>query len=285
MKREPGELWKYYPYSTLDYLVSSLGRVARRVLNKWKLIIPATDKLGYKRVNIKINKNKSIHVLVHRLVLETFRRKRLPHEVCRHLNGKPSNNELRNIKWGTQQENTDDKWLHGTMPVGEKHHNTSLTNKQACEIACDTRMYRKIAKDYNCTVGTVRGIKTGVYFTEATKNTLRVLDLEPHEGHRNVRAKCTEKLAIKIYTQSGMNNLEISNKYNISEHIVGAIRRGHRYKNVTNGLYLGKPAKTSLSNKILAYVRKSNKSALELAKELNIARSTVYNIRNGNAGY
>jgi hypothetical protein len=38
--------------------------------------------------------------------------------VCRHLDGDPSHNHARNLRWGTYSENEEDKLRHGTRARG-----------------------------------------------------------------------------------------------------------------------------------------------------------------------
>jgi hypothetical protein len=74
---------------------------------------------GYQRVTLKRRS-----IAVHRLVLEAFVRPRRPEvdEVCRHLNGDPTDNRLVNLRWGSRRENNLDMRQHGTNRNAEKTH-------------------------------------------------------------------------------------------------------------------------------------------------------------------
>ena len=63
---------------------------------------------------------------VHRLVLMTFDRMPKEDELARHLNGKPTDNRLENLLWGTPKENGRDRRRHGTV-LGEDNPNAKLT--------------------------------------------------------------------------------------------------------------------------------------------------------------
>lgn len=178
-------------------------------------------------------------IAVHRLVLETFRRKRQEEEVCRHLNGKHSDNRLKNLRWGTDQENADDRQRHGTQLRGETHPHTNLTNKQARKICIDPRPYPIIAKEFFCSKDTVRQIKRKNYFSKETDGLIPIVNEGALSGDKSPRSKCSNKMAKKIYEHSGLDNKELAKLYKVSEHIVGAIRRGHRYIDITKNLKLG----------------------------------------------
>jgi hypothetical protein len=64
---------------------------------------------------------------VHQLVLEAFVGPCPPGMECRHLNGVPSDNRLKNLAWGTSKENTADTIRHGRLVRGEQVHNSKLT--------------------------------------------------------------------------------------------------------------------------------------------------------------
>ena len=49
---------------------------------------------------------------VHRLVLKTFAREPFPGEQCRHLDGDRLNNAIENLRWGTAEQNNQDKKTH-----------------------------------------------------------------------------------------------------------------------------------------------------------------------------
>lgn len=57
--------------------------------------------------------------------------------MCRHLDGNPKNNNIKNLKWGTPKRNSADRKKHGRTKgahKGEKHHFAKLTNKQVRKL-------------------------------------------------------------------------------------------------------------------------------------------------------
>ena len=60
-------------------------------------------------------------------------------EICRHLDGDHTNNNYKNLKWGTHKENSEDTWkVHktGITPNyrGGDHPSSKLTNEDVISI-------------------------------------------------------------------------------------------------------------------------------------------------------
>lgn len=72
---------------------------------------------------------------VHLLVLEAFvgPRPSPTHDACHGIGG-PRDNSLANLRWGTKQENADDRLLHGTQVRGEQVGISQLSAEQVLEV-------------------------------------------------------------------------------------------------------------------------------------------------------
>jgi hypothetical protein len=83
--------------------------------------------------------------------------------VC-HKNGVPWDNRLSNLYYGTPQQNSDDKRLHGTHLEGERLPHSKLTEQQIREIrSLKGCMYqRDIAKKFGIAQGHVCRILNNV---------------------------------------------------------------------------------------------------------------------------
>lgn len=108
------------------YQVSDEGDVRRiggRILKKAK----CGGGKAYYFVSLSVN-NKVKLIMVHKLVLEAFvgPRPSKRHE-ARHLDGNKHNNNVKNLAWGTVEENTSDKYRHGQVLIGERHPLAKLT--------------------------------------------------------------------------------------------------------------------------------------------------------------
>lgn len=75
---------------------------------EWRKLVASPDSNGYLTVKIAGRTRK-----VHELILTAFRGSRPPGLECRHLNGNPADNRLRNLRWGTPTQNTTDRHRHG----------------------------------------------------------------------------------------------------------------------------------------------------------------------------
>lgn len=120
-----------------DYEISEYGDVFS---NKGKNLIELKHlkhKCGYLFVRLPVNGSYKTEY-IHRLVLMTFDRSPKKGEVCRHFPDRDkSNNHISNLKWGTHQENMDDRWfIHkiNNTPKSEKHWMCKLSNKEVQEI-------------------------------------------------------------------------------------------------------------------------------------------------------
>jgi hypothetical protein len=80
-----------------------------------------------------LNSGRRRDIQVHSLVLLCFVGARGSGQVCRHLDGDPSNNRLSNLVWGTPAENHRDRIEHGNDFRGSKNPRAKLTGAQVLE--------------------------------------------------------------------------------------------------------------------------------------------------------
>lgn len=135
------EQWR--PIAKLEglYEVSDLGRV-RRLPRRMKdgralpgRILALHDSGGYLAVRVfPERRDLMVRKAVHHLVLEAFVGPRtIGMEGC-HNDGDVSNNRLSNLRWDTRAANAEDSRAHGTMPRGELHGRSKLTEDQVRDI-------------------------------------------------------------------------------------------------------------------------------------------------------
>ena len=92
---------------------------------------------GYPTVNL-IRDDKRHRPYVHRLILQAYDGPCPDGMECRHLDGDVTNNDLKNLRWGTHKQNTQDMVRHGTCHLmgrqGEDHPTSRLSNQERRRI-------------------------------------------------------------------------------------------------------------------------------------------------------
>lgn len=112
------------------YIVSRSGRIINR---DGTVLKPATNESGYHRVWL-YNEQGRTRKRVHVIICETFHGpKPSPEHEVLHRDGNRTNNTPENLRWGTHQENTQDKVEQGSVR-GERNPRAKITDAQAAEI-------------------------------------------------------------------------------------------------------------------------------------------------------
>lgn len=107
------ETWKHLKAPYEKYEVSNLGGVRSYATTRGSRREPVLKKQtispsGYPVVSLS-SKGVSRAFFTHRLVLDTFVGERPDSYECRHLNGVRGDAQLKNLAWGTPEENTTDR--------------------------------------------------------------------------------------------------------------------------------------------------------------------------------
>ena len=173
------EIWKSIAGYSPDYEVSNLGRVRRitvknrsvyKELEEPIIIKPLRTNEGYFRLSLwKDGKHKTF--FVHRLVLLTFIGTPLPGQQAAHLDGNCGNNALENLTWATIVENYAHKYIHGTVPSGERNGFSKLTDAKVRIIREKYKHGHRmanIAKEFSVSHSTVSLIVKGKRWAHVT---------------------------------------------------------------------------------------------------------------------
>jgi len=162
------EIWKDVKGYEGLYRVSDYGRInsipGKRGITIEKILKPKLDKYGYLCISLSNKGHKTF--MIHKLVLEAFiGSKPFPKAVCRHLDGNKLNNNVKNLQWGTCQENSDDMKRHNTQhhPIGILHPMSKLNEKQVRIIKYLLKInyltQKEIGKIFNVSRSTIGYIK------------------------------------------------------------------------------------------------------------------------------
>lgn len=127
-------IYKVIP-SYPDYVASSDGKIYSLKRGKRIEMRTSPNADGYLRCNISM-RGVIVKLGIHILVCEAFHGRRPAGNQCRHLNGIRDDNRPRNLKWGTAQENCDDRSKHGfwKSPSGERHPQAKVSDAQVAEM-------------------------------------------------------------------------------------------------------------------------------------------------------
>lgn len=119
------------------YSVSNHGRVRRDRdgigTHAGRILSPILLRNGRLNAHLR-DRQRCKPSLIHRLVLAAFVGPCPAGYQCRHLDGDPANNHVSNLRWGTAQENADDRARHGTTPRGERQGLAKLNDAAVREI-------------------------------------------------------------------------------------------------------------------------------------------------------
>ena len=107
--------------NTNRYQISNYGRIKcfSQKLNSWKMLKGTLIK-GYRALMIKLDNGKSATKYIHKMVAETFlRKKNIEQQFVLHINFDKTNNFFENLKWASAEE------------VGEHHKQNPKRQKRA----------------------------------------------------------------------------------------------------------------------------------------------------------
>lgn len=148
------EIWKDIKGYEGLYQISNLGRVKSlnyNRTNKEKIMKVFKNKY-YGLILRKNNKNK--YFRLHRLLALNFLKKEKYQNIVMHIDGNCLNNNLNNLKWGTQSENVLQAYRKDRTKkakCGEKSNFSKLNKKQVLFIKKNKKKYSqyKLAEIFN----------------------------------------------------------------------------------------------------------------------------------------
>lgn len=127
-----------------------------------KILSDFPDKRGYRRISLYVGYKSWKQVGVHFLVCEAFHGVRPDGAVIAHGDGNPANNKSDNLRWTAQWQNEHDKRRHDRALLGERHHQSKLTEKQVRDIRARLAHGEggsALAREYKVTPTTISNIR------------------------------------------------------------------------------------------------------------------------------
>lgn len=128
------EVWREHP-ALPGYYFSSEGRAGRKLKSGAMRVLSGCEcGAGYRAISTPDGKGRYLRTYIHSGVCELFNGQRPAGMECRHLDGNKRNNHPANLRWGTPQENSQDKERHGTATRGEKNPGAKLKAEAVREM-------------------------------------------------------------------------------------------------------------------------------------------------------
>ncbi len=157
------EEWRKIP-GFPSYSASTTGRIRRDTITRGKvggILVQTPRKRGYVKVALCEN-GVPVTIDVHRLIALTFLgpAPSPQHEVA-HGDGVRDHNYLDNLSWKTPEQNNQDKYSHGTVPLGESHHMTNLDTECVIAIRQEYQLgasQHGLARKFGCCAQTINNI-------------------------------------------------------------------------------------------------------------------------------
>jgi hypothetical protein len=173
--RDIPEYSEYYEVSSYGR-VRSKSRIVTRVNPSGKVVEqlragkllkqrPLTKDYRYHMIRLKLPGGEHFSIGAHQLVALAFVKEgRKGGTVVLHKDDNPGNNHYKNLQWGTQQDNVDDRNAKGRQAKGSNQGSSKLTEKQVRKIKKLLRQgmkHRDIADLFSISYPIISRINTG----------------------------------------------------------------------------------------------------------------------------
>lgn len=221
------EIWKPIPRFNNLVEASNLGRIRTvdRVVKsrggtrvvKGRLVKFRTHPWGYYWCEFMVEA-KGYWDFVHRLVAEAFIGPCPNKYYVLHGDNNPKNNAITNLRYGTPSENSADKLIHGTQPLGESVYCSKFKEVQIVDIRnrrVAGELLKDIARDFGVSEVYIHHICTGEKWASAggpiTGKTRKVNILTDEQRIEVMKLRKSGMSIGKLAKKFGASNTQIHN--------------------------------------------------------------------------
>ena len=164
-------MWKE-AYGFNNYLCNEKGEIYSLLRNK---ILKGRSLKGYKRVAL-MKDGKTIDVLVHRLIAQTFLPNPENKPYINHIDGDKTNNSVSNLEWCTQKENVQHAIETGLKDDRGTHSSRASCNeeklKEIRSLISEGKRNEEIAKIVGVSKDVVRYIRCNRTYKEKEREVI-----------------------------------------------------------------------------------------------------------------
>jgi hypothetical protein len=143
------------------YEVSTLGRVRSwHKISEGRVLTGGRDRNGYRQLVLMQDGHRKIGRVCRLVAIAFIGTPPDGHEI-RHLDGDNTNDDVRNLAWGTPAENAQDRIRHGTSRRGELHGRARLTADDVRDIRANCTNVALTARQLGVSESCVRDARSG----------------------------------------------------------------------------------------------------------------------------
>lgn len=230
----------------------------------------------YEQVTLSVD-GEAKQEYVHRLVVQAFHGPApSPNHQVAHNNGNPRDNCAENLRWATPQENSHDRYRHGTAGKLTVEDVDAIR----AEYSTGTVTQHVLAARYGVQQPCISRIVTG----ESWAVTYDGDDEDPYERRkRALKLTDEEALEIRQLVADGAKQVELAERYGVSDACISHLVRGHTYLHVGGPLMENRKARLDDADVMTA--RRAYATGLytqaELAEQFGVSQAAMSTLLRG----
>jgi len=215
------------------YYISETGTVYSTKTGEWRERKLQTSYRGYKMVEIRDSSNKPFFKSVHRIVANAFIPNPENKPQVNHIDGNKTNNDVCNLEWCTEAENTAHAIETGLRDyIGEGNPASTTTEsqiRQACQLMQDANLSRtEISRITGVWSDTLYKLRAGIAWSHVASeyNLTRPKRISAKLSEDQVKTICE-------LLNAGLPYSQITETTGVGKHTISKIKRGTTYLEIS----------------------------------------------------